>query len=97
MVYIRRVCVLSVENASKRLKINEESRKWAEKSKMGEKSRNLGDDDSLRLLKGGVLVVEKRCKGKVFVVWNVGDTQFLGEIGRSSGVVGFRGLLAGSG
>ena len=37
MVDIRRVCVLSVENASKRLKINEESRKWAEKSKMGEK------------------------------------------------------------
>ena len=63
---------------------------------MGEKSRNLGDD-SLRLLKGGVLVVEKRCKRKVFVVWNVGDTQFLGEIGRSSGVVGFQGLLAGSG
>ena len=88
--------MLSVENALKRLKINEESRKWAEKSKMGEKSQNLGDD-SLRLLKGGVLVVEKRCKGKVFVVWNVGDTQFLGEIGRSSGVVGFRGLLAGSG
>ena len=88
MVDIRWVCVLSVENALKRLKINEESRKWAEKSKMGEKSRNLGDD-SLRLLKGGVLVVEKRCKGKVFVVWNVRDTQFLGEIGRSSGVVGF--------
>ena len=72
MVDIRRICVLSVENASKGLKINEESRKWVEKSKMGEKSRNLGDD-SLRLLKGGVLVVEKRCKGRclLFGIWGI--------------------------